>query len=1082
MGDGIDQDCDGIDALRRRLLERDFASGPWTWTGTVATAGDGVRVGNASLAQAGAVTRGYTLPVHQGKLHAVLGVVANQQTVSGMECRLRVTTEAVPGPAPWLTAEWVITGQGTGSLVTGDLGVTAAPRQLREVEVDCEAGASVTLDWLSLQSTDDVVPPASEVEVSWTDTGMPGGGLASTVVRTGDGYSLWAGSDVGGVARKDPSWPTSQWRAMSGNPVQGALVSQPDLATWDILPTSWDEVFILTGRRGGTGTRGGLLSSVDEGASWQLLVDSDPEPDNNDPYETTVGGYGRFTGCGAANEWAGGALLVEEPGAESVYVANHDAEDIGLAYWDGTEACSLATTDLPGEVIGAMARVESYPNGLPALLVGYRGIGGSDDAVYLCELPLDTTDADGGNDAALGSTCESGTGGVYWLEVTDDGAGNRDWTWLGDLSTGLADLDSAVEPTGLSMDPDGDFLFAFLPVTHGSGYAADRIYRVSYADIGTGDWVAVNDDTEADELARDAALDLSDGWLAEEDDTGIAATWPRVSQRGTQATYAPGHAIDAVWFDDSVIPEADGCGGYNWSAAMTTTVNMWRADGLDGDCDGGGWDPEDDTTWTFWPEPEEFYGLAWQTTSVHDVAFDAQGNTWSAVGDIGLFLLPFDEDNAETDCLWDAFNGGGADVAATPDGAVWFTAYDQDYGGTSVPHEVGVFRTLDAGVTWAYEGAAIPAGKEYAYNEDGGLVEDYWDRLSCVDQDDTHVATPFGEVADDDDGNAFLDPSAPFETSGEYPSWGLPMALAALDQDTALVGFQGYSASDPDGDPDTADGFTWTGRLAYTVDGGVAWDAAEFDGDWAPNDPENDDCDETAFFEHVNAVAILGAGGRTYNWGGDDWRLEVFVSTDYASNTSEDYHHCALARVVVEPDPDGVPESTWTWYTLDRDDDNTVCRVDGRNLGGVATAPWGEDAFVWGGYGYVQSNGDRFGGVCAVDIDDPGLRGTVISPHAWQLSIGAVAPHPWVADLVAVAPLLDGETWAQCHHDGDGDCPDDPRLLLVENGVGGWSTSQVFTMPPSLAGSALDWTDLGTSAVVYGTSGSGTWMGTLGWD
>lgn len=45
-----------------------------------------------------------------------------------------------------LTAEWVLTGQGTGSLVTGDLGVTAAPRQLREVEVDCDAGASVTLD------------------------------------------------------------------------------------------------------------------------------------------------------------------------------------------------------------------------------------------------------------------------------------------------------------------------------------------------------------------------------------------------------------------------------------------------------------------------------------------------------------------------------------------------------------------------------------------------------------------------------------------------------------------------------------------------------------------------------------------------------------------------------------------------------------------------------------------------------------------------------------------------------------------------------------------------------------------------
>lgn len=45
VGNGVDEDCDGDDALARKMMERKFASGTWTYSGAVTATSDGVKVG-----------------------------------------------------------------------------------------------------------------------------------------------------------------------------------------------------------------------------------------------------------------------------------------------------------------------------------------------------------------------------------------------------------------------------------------------------------------------------------------------------------------------------------------------------------------------------------------------------------------------------------------------------------------------------------------------------------------------------------------------------------------------------------------------------------------------------------------------------------------------------------------------------------------------------------------------------------------------------------------------------------------------------------------------------------------------------
>lgn len=402
------------------------------------------------------------------------------------------------------------------------------------------------------------------------------------------------------------------------------------------------------------------------------------------------------------------------------------------------------------------------------------------------DLEVDPTDAsvvyvaDGGDDPGA-TSCDAGAmGGVWTLVVEDDGSGGVTDPLVDDLTfstdTGGVAISDTLEATGVSMDPDGQFLLAFVPVGPSAGYAADRIYRILRDDIGTAAWVPINGDAwvpppdVADETLRDASLNLQGAWL--EASTRMK---PRVSQNGTQAGYAPGAAFDGVWFWDAY--EADLCGGQMYSAALVTNGNMWRVENLDAGCDGSPWDPDADTAWTFWPDPDEPHGRAWQTTAVQDVAWDPQsGDVWTAMSDLGLSVLPYGETSAEVDCLWNALSAGGRDVVVTRDGTVWATFYDQ---GNGIPHSIGVFRSLHdetlggAGVAWEYESAAIVGNHQYAHSPDFSANYDY---LYCIDQDTSHMATAFGERPGEDDGNAFLDTGAADEEDESAASWASPGA------------------------------------------------------------------------------------------------------------------------------------------------------------------------------------------------------------------------------------------------------------------------------------------------------------------
>lgn len=984
--------------------------------------------------------------------------------------------------------------------------------------VRCNAGAYVTLDWLSIQNTDDVVGPAQETTVTWDDVDIPGGGLTTTVVRASTSGELYAAADLGGVAYKDPldsSEPA--WATINGT-APNALMDQASVNVWDVLPSDWGDVFALTGRLDGTTLAGGLYRYDGTLAEWTLLADTDEDDAAGDEYE--VGGYGRYSECGVGTikPYGGGKLLVQEAGMQGVYIANGDDDDLGVAFFDGTDVCELPTaTALPSGYVGALARVDSDPSGLPTLLIGYRGMGGSVDSFYLCELPVSATDlngdsllndpefacadagavtcaaitdglgmdvrdievdplltnvvyvADGGHDPTA-TDCDDGTNGLHQFEITDS-AGALDGEWLDDLSTGITFTDSSSNPleiTGVSLDPDADFLYAFVPSSQDSGYDEDRIYRVPYDDMAAGSWTAVNGSGGTDYADRAAALDLSGGWLE-------ATT--QVKEAPLPSYFAPGHAIDAVWFEDYVGAPTDCGGGNEWYAAVSTDLNAWRVAGLDTlddmDCDGAGdgdsdgigdWDPEDDTDWVFWPEPDTADSLTWQTAVVNDIAEDLDGNIWMPAADHGLFMLPAAGGPAELDCLWDFFNAGGNLVSVGYDGSVWVGLFDQNASSTAPAHETGIFRTVDGGGTWEYQGAGVT--NTNGYEPDGAFYEYPWCKDKLVG--DTHNARPFGEVAGTSQGNVF-NGGAESTTASLTSSWGNVVSLAAVNEVAAVAAFTSYTTT-----------AAVNGRLAYTVDSGTTWNTVTFDGDWADNGATSDDCDAYDVYEKVKGVALVHRGVDTFaddtdaDGDADDWRLDFFLASRDTDTSDASNGHCALARVTVT-----MTATTWTWFPLDRASGSIDCEVDEENMRGVDTLPWSDEVVVWGFYDY--NGGTHSGGACVINIDSATSVTELVDPAVYQFSIADVAPAPYINDLLLVAPYIDAGTWLECHEASAGDCPDRPYPLFAERSGGSWTLTALAEVPPSLVATAVNWTDFNDPAVLYATEGAGAWRGALTW-
>lgn len=1169
VGNGIDEDCDKVDAVNRRLTERQFPSASWNWSGDVSQSGCAsgpslCRVNLGDLTGGSSIHKAYNLPIPRGTVHAVLGV-QDFFALPPAECWLTISTQNGGVPFNPTSQSWAFSE--AGLLTTGAFAINQAPRVLVDVKVYCESGTAMTLDWLTIQNTDDIVPPPSEAQIAWEGVDMPGGGATTSIIRTADTSSplwpyLFGTSDVAGVAIRNAT-VNYPWQPLTGREGH-RLSTQVDMAMFDVLPSRWGELFAISGRELSDGAIVGGLHSYDITTDeWTTLATSNPSPDNDDANDVTVAAVGYESACGSRLAYAGGQLLVEEPEAGGgVYIANHDWEDRGLVYWDDDdddEACTLAFGDLPSDPIGAIARVESYPSGIAALLVGIRVVTADEPALYLCNLPRSTApigvnlDCDdnadevscepiewsdgwdaagidvrdievdalerewayvavGGDDPSLGDACEDGVGGVVALAVTDDGTDVAVTEFI-DMSEGLTILSADAEVSGVSMDPDGDFLFAFLPRSHGIQFDSDRIYRISRANIGTANWEPLNEDP-ADEVNREAAIEFNEGWL---DPEGWEAADSPAKPRPYPAQYAPGMGFDATWY---LTPWSnyDACQGYEYSAAIPTNVNIWGVEGLDHQSycgTEGAWDPALDTSWDFWPEGST--PTPWQTTSVLDVAVDDEGNIWSVSPDMAIMqsLAVWSGYDGLVDCLWQGFPAGGAQVEAV-EGAVWATLYDQDLSGTGIPQSIAVVRTLsnstdEYGDNWEYEGAANV--EEGHYTSDGAFED--W--AACVDSpiDIDHVAKPFAGDASAADGHAFSnDDEFP---DPEEPSWGQPWALAALTADVAVVGFQGYEY-DYDDDADTGTASTnddsdtaelgetlQTGRIAYTVDSGATWVPVPFDGDYSAFLASSESCptegcvcDEYQFMAHVQNIVLLKQADRSFYNVADDWRLEFFAASPWTSGawTSEEAEHCSVAKIAVEAGPDGSDAGTepdlivdWTWYGIDKDVDFSGCSLDPHSLSGVSTSLWGDEAFLFGAYSHFQNTSGsspvqhHYGGVCTVDIDDPLVpRTAVVSPNNWQFGIGAVAPHPYVTGMVAVAPLASTLGWEQCMQDGAGDCPDRPLILMADKASGSWMVAPMRGTPPNPNAMSMEWLPLAEMGLVFGSTGSGAWKGSIAWD
>ena len=330
---------------------------------------------------------------------------------------------------------------------------------------------------------------------------------------------------------------------------------------------------------------------------------------------------------------------------------------------------------------------------------------------------------------------------------------------------------------------------------------------------------------------------------------------------------------------------------------------------------------------------------------------------------------------------------------------------------TGIPQRIAVLRTLEAGgygADWEYEGAAnVDSTGHFVVDPAfGTLAND----AACTDSDTTHVASPFVDENEPEDGHAFAyNPADPLATQ---PSWGQPMGLAALSADVVLVAFQGYDYDD--GGTSAAQ----VGRIAYTIDSGETWASVAFEGDYSPyleddvvecDAADNCTCDEAEFMSRVQGLELLPQPDRSYFNTAEDWSLEFFAvspsdATGALASMPMQDKYCTTAKVTLVGGPDGTDAGTepdvstaWSWYGIDSGLTWAGCEVKPNTLRGVATATWGDEAFLFGAYSHdptaLGTASGEEGGLCTVDIDDPLVARTqVVASAIWQVGIGAVAP------------------------------------------------------------------------------------------
>lgn len=1108
MADGLDQDCDGRDALTRSLLLSDFVSPGWEATGSATLDGDVVTVGGQD---AGSASRGFNKPLPTGKVLVALGVT---EKTGPLACTAFVETQPWGGGTPIGVAVPIAS---TGELISEPLPVHSAPRILGQITLSCPAGSRAVVDWVSVQNSGVVVPPADDITIHWRDVEAPGGGSVQTIARAervwgmSEGVSRWmpttlvyASGDNSGISVRD----ASGWRTINGSVPGASLDEQAKLAVWDILPTG-DEIYILTGRRT-TDYIGYLMRSTNQGETWEVLADSEAEQVGGQRLiDPTTGGY--------AKNYAGGRLIVEDPRDTTIYFANGDPDEAVGRVWiiDAADSvCRMDTLQLPST--GWLRALEwtTSASGLPVLLVGYGLRDASEPSLYACQLDDTPVDCSVGSPVPVcwpvgGSegmdlrdlevfpkepseyvVADATTGLVWGGTLEDDGAELiSQELWENEISRPLVGAESIV--TGLAFDVAGDYLFEFIPMPGSAQYHFDRITRIDVDDVhdtgATTAWEGVNtDDTGGDEAERLSHVDGLGAWLVgpgAPDQIGLATSWP--------ARYAPGPVVDGVWVPMGAGPEWP----YGTLAFLAGYTFMWEVSGLEEPPDAGyAWDPEGTTDWTFAPNPDETEDRTWQSTTVSDIAVDSEGRLWMAEMDQGMRLRPppttgAPEPYSQLDCLWRGYATGGVGLSVGLDQSVWLATAQQ--GDNGIPQDFGVFRTsIEYGVgtigeIWEYEGAGfttVPSMTQRRKLPDETYVA-ICNHERVVGDRPVNVA-PMGTSS----GMAFNDGLA--DTTN--PSWGNPKDIRALDRYTAVVSFTSY----------TDDGTGIPGRFGYTVDGGSNWHEVPFDGDWDEDAGTTDDCDNWGFFvgDRLGAFALVDRGFLTVV-GEDSWTEGRLVGGDrivlYATSHEQDVDadHCGLARVVITadgPDADADDDVDWEWVALPSSDAD-ACRVHDHSIIGVVGNPWlvtspfFDEFFVWGKW----RAGRKYGGVCSVrrtlagsytftSVLDP--RWNPATGDFYPSDIGDVAPHPSIDGLLLIGQS--GSLGSQAvYHDEFGtlDRPTGWPLIAEWSGSAWRITPLDDEVLPNFAVTSAEWgtyesphPDPG-EYIFLGTAGSGTW-------
>lgn len=1011
-------------------------------------------------------------------------------------------------------------------------------------------------------------PPTRDISsAAWEDVNAPGGalhlGTSRAVSIWGDESVLLASTDIGGIGIKyvDRELP---WQTLNGG------YGQPGIrwpTIWDVAGVGFDsnmfeiEIFALGGNPHNEGeVIGGLWYSSDSGTSWEVLATS---------LEDGIAMSGRDSDCGSGSR-AGGQYLVPDADVEQLWIASNHyhttydldtdttrVEDFEVYLYDETEGlCDDPVVDLPdGQFIGAIVRASTANYWLapeePALVVGYRASNGGPSSLYVCELPSTAGLPDLGCTDVPAITCAAVAGSegldvkdlevdpldptvVYVADGGDDpdvGAGecagyNGPHVWVLDL-VGTPSIADIADPTwaasyqgvtGVSMDPSGSYLFAFNP--QGSG-----IFRMPRADVlagSTSDWEQLLPPyTSADGAERQvthaANVDHSGGWY---ENSRIVTPYP------FPELYAPTGALDAAWYVDhsGTVDEVH--------AVLSGLEDMWDVTGLD--IDNMFFDPERDTYWTVWPEPDVDLPHDFQTMGGYDIALDHEQNLWVTSADKGLYVIPapgydymgpWTDFPFERDCLMELTDAGGNSVSVGLDGSVWGTLFQQ--GTTEVPHRIYVLRTVHDDpddlrpLTLSPDG--IGDGNEWTWTYQGAGVVNLnsrfsgSNRLRCRNYDDPddprhdsridkHYAVPM-----DGDGGGFAFTRDPDGYNGgltgpysALASWGNPYAVVALDRNIAVVSFDSYEGLHASGtiDIETIDTtYTQSGTLAYTLDGGATWAEVSVKSGPIVGTSDTKACagTDSSFFGGVNDLSLIRPGTESY-WkdvgsadgvfdpATDDWQLSLLISS---RNSAE----CNLARVVIDATGD-----SWEWYDLPETTDYAnPCRVLRTSIGGVAASPWTNTAFVWANYAFTSLNPPtaytESGGACSVNLDT-GSVGVVLSPESsvgeYELDVTEVVPNPNVMGTLLLSTSISVGSTANCvklftqGYSSTDVCPTLAPALIATSGGGGWSIAKVPGIPAALTALDAEWAPLtggvgDDETVFYYTAGPGTWKATLEW-